>query len=247
MTLTIIGSNSDGNAYLLHNSKEALMIEAGVQFKKVQRELYYNTGLIKGCIITHEHGDHAAFAGAVQAHGIRVLASAGTIAAINNKEKTTNAFILKAEHSYRIGGFRIMPFDVNHDAAEPFGFLIHHPDMGVALFATDTASIEQDFEGLNKIIIEANFSEDIIDRRIMNGQLSTKQATRTRASHMSIEKTKRFLETTDLTAVTDIVLIHLSDGNSHAEDFQKTITAATGKMVHIADKEKSIPFYIEPF
>lgn len=247
MTLTILGSNSDGNAYLLHTSKEALMLEAGVQFKKVQREIDYNTGLIKGCIITHEHGDHAAFAGSVQAHGIRVMASAGTISAINSKEKTTNAFILEAEKTYKIGGFRVMPFNVNHDAAEPFGYLIQHPEMGVALFATDTASIEQDFEGLNKIIIEANFSEDIVDRRIMNGHLSATQASRTRASHMSIEKTKRFLETTDLTAVTDIVLIHLSDGNSNAEDFKKTITAASGKKVWVADKEMSISFMVEPF
>lgn len=247
MTLTILGSSSSGNAYLLHTSKEALMLEAGVQFKKIQRALDYKTGLIQGCIITHEHGDHAAFAGSVQAHGIRIMGSAGTIAAINSKEKTTNAFILKAEHSYKIGGFRIMPFNVNHDAAEPFGYLIQHPEMGVALFATDTASIEQDFDGLNKIIIEANFSEDIVDNRIMNGHLSATQASRTRASHMSIEKTKRFLETTDLTGVTDIVLIHLSDGNSHSENFKKTITAATGKKVWIADKEMSISFMVEPF
>ena len=34
MKLTVIGSRSDGNAYVLQNADEALLLEAGLPFKK---------------------------------------------------------------------------------------------------------------------------------------------------------------------------------------------------------------------
>lgn len=35
MELTVLGSSSEGNAYVLQNAGEALLLEAGIPFKKV--------------------------------------------------------------------------------------------------------------------------------------------------------------------------------------------------------------------
>jgi hypothetical protein len=42
-------------------------------------------------------------------------------------------------------------------------------------------------------------------------------------------------------------LIHLSDSNSNAGEFQQGIHDATGKTVHIAEKEMSLNFNKTPF
>lgn len=67
---------------------------------------------------------------------------------------------------YKIGEFTVMPFPTIHDAAEPVGFLIHHKNCGLVLFLTDTAYSEYRFEGLNNIIIEANYDMRIIQKRM---------------------------------------------------------------------------------
>jgi uncharacterized surface protein with fasciclin (FAS1) repeats len=64
---------------------------------------------------------------------------------------------------------------------------------------------------------------------------------------MSIETCKGLLEANDLTAVNNIVLIHLSDGNSNAADFKKQVQDLTGKTVHIAGKDMVIDLNKTPF
>jgi hypothetical protein len=51
----------------------------------------------------------------------------------------------------------------------------------------------------------------------------------------------------DLSAVNNIVLIHLSDCNSNALEFQQGIKKATGKTVHIANKLMILKFNKTPF
>lgn len=242
MTLKIIGSSSEGNGYILETESEALVMEAGCRLQDILEAIDHNLQKIQGCIITHEHGDHAKHAKHYQQRGIRIMASKGTIEKIG-----TDGRILKAEQPYRTGGFTIIPFIVAHDAAEPFGYLIHHQEMGTALFATDTVRIDYDFEGLNNILIEANYSDDIADERIREGKLRAYQHRRTEQSHMSLETCRRTLRGLDLSQVNNIVLIHLSDGNSNAEEFRRTIEAATGRLVHIADRGIIIPFNKTPF
>lgn len=55
MELSIIGSSSKGNGYILQNEKDALVIEAGVSLQKVKVMIDYNISKIRGVIISHEH------------------------------------------------------------------------------------------------------------------------------------------------------------------------------------------------
>lgn len=63
---------------------------------------------------------------------------------------------------------------------------------------------------------------------------------RTMKSHMEFDTCKETLLANDLSAVNHIVLIHLSDGNSNADDFKQGIQLATAKTVHIAQKGMTI-------
>ena len=72
-----------------------------------------------------------------------------------------------------------MAFKTKHDCADPVGFLIHHKEMGLMLFATDTYYLEYNFEGLNHIFIECNYAKDILYKNVNDGIITNKLKNRT--------------------------------------------------------------------
>ena len=53
-------------------------------------------------------------------------------------------------------------------------------------------------------------------------------------SHMEIETTKGILRANDLSAVSEIILVHLSGNNSDARRFAKEISETAGMPTYIA-------------
>lgn len=250
MQLKVLGSSSKGNCYLLDNGKEALVIECGISFKEVQKAVNFDVSRIKGAIVSHEHGDHGKHVeNFIQAH-IPVYMSTGTLHEVvkNFKSPYLSPLMMEAGSVINIGNFRIQAFDTQHDAAEPFGFLIFHPECGMVLFATDTYYLHYTFAGLNNILIECNFRQDILDANVEAGRLPSALRMRTMKSHMEYDTCKETLLANDLSRVNNIVLIHLSDGNSNASEFKQGIQEATGKTIHIAVKGLTIDnFNVSPF
>lgn len=240
MQLKIIGSNSAGNAYILESATEAILIECGVKFDKIKQAIGFNLRKIKGCFISHEHLDHCITLNAIMAAGIDVYATMGTAKA-RCIENHFRFYELVERAPYNVGEFRVMPFEVKHDAAQPVGFLIEHKECGRVLFLTDSFYCGYTFKGLNNIIVEANYCEQIIDMKLKEG---ANKFVRDRVieSHMSIQTCLQLLKANDLSAVNNIVLIHLSDNNSNAEDFKQQVQEQTGKNVVIADKGMCIDF-----
>lgn len=245
MKLKVLGSSSRGNCYILENGSEALILEAGVKFAEVQRALHFNIGKIVGCLITHEHKDHAGYI-LTFPQFVDVFCSRGTADSANIGEKP-KTHIVSESKPFTAGTFRIIPFAAKHDAAEPLGFFINHPETGNVLFATDTYYLPCKFAGLSNILIEANYRLDILESNIAAGLIPTAMRNRIVQSHLSYEHCLQALQANDLRKVNRIVLIHLSDGNSHAQEFKEGIRKATGKTVHIAENGLDISFNKAPF
>lgn len=239
MKLTIIGSNSAGNAYILENDQEALLIECGVRFQRIKEALGFNLRKVVGCIVTHEHKDHCAAVNDVLGAGIEVHASAGThlamMTVMHHLARTTFA-----GDQFSVGGFKVRPFDVKHDCKEPIGFMINHPETGNVLFLTDSYYTEYTFRGLNNVIIEANYCQKILDQKVQAGASPSFLRDRVIQSHMSLKTCKETLQANDLSAVNNIVLIHLSDGNSDSRRFKKEVEEQTGKTVYVAEAGMTI-------
>lgn len=246
MNLTVINSNSQGNAYILHNAKEALLIECGVDMKRIKQALNFNMAKVVGCLISHEHKDHCKAVNEVMAAGINVYASYGTHRAMKT-EGSHRAKFLHPLGKADIGGFMVKGFEAKHDAAQPLVFLIRHQECGTVLFLTDSYYCEHLFNDLNNIIIEANYCQTILDRRMEDGENPKFLRDRVIESHMSLATCKETLQAYNLSTVNNIVLIHLSDGNSDAARFKKEVEEATGKTVHIAEAGLTIPFNKNPF
>lgn len=244
MNLKVIGTGSQGNTYLLYNKEEVLLIECGVTIKKIKEALNFDFSKVIGCIISHEHLDHCKAVKDILSAGIKVYASHGTLEVTRVLEHH-KTHPIQSKKIYQIGNFKIIPFDVRHDAKEPLGFLIQHPECGVVCFLTDTFYSPYKFNGLNNLIIEANFCEDIIDQKLKFDKKFLRD--RILKSHLSIQKCIDLLNVNDLSAVNQIVLIHLSDSNSNEIEFQKKVQEATGKNTIVAYNGLDIPFNKTPF
>lgn len=244
MRLHIINSNSDGNCYLFtDNEGNTLIVECGVRFDRIKQAVNFNFSKVVGCLVTHEHGDHCKGAKDTVNAGIDIYATAGTIKGLKFKSHRLNP-ITKGK-AFNLGPFSIIAFDSHHDVNEPCGFLIKHEEMGTTLFLTDTIYCDYNFPGLTNILIEANYSQDIIDEKLSGNRFLRNRVIQ---SHMSIETCIETLKANDLTKVNNIVLIHLSDRNSDAKVFKKRIEDATLKTVSIATAGLTFEnFDITPF
>jgi phosphoribosyl 1,2-cyclic phosphodiesterase len=232
IAITPLASSSKGNCYHVTDGKTALLLEAGIRYKDIQRALNFQVSSIAGCLISHEHGDHGKAAAEVMKAGIDVYASQGTLDALGLSGH--RAKLIKAKQQFQIGTWTILPFDVQHDVAEPLGFLLVNRAGEKLVFATDTYYIRYRFPGLTHIMVECNYSLRILDENISAGRVPAVMKKRLLKSHFSLEHVKDFLQANDLSKVQEIWLLHLSDNNSDAALFKREIQELTGKQVFIA-------------
>lgn len=228
MSIKVLASGSSGNCYLLETEKETLIIECGIRYRDILKGLNFDLNKVVGCLISHEHGDHSKAINEIMNAGIDVYMSVGTKEGINFKSPATHRInIVEHGKRYKIGGFDIVPFAVEHDTKEPLGFLVQHKELGKILFATDTYYLRNTFKNVHHILIECNYSEDILD------EIPPYRA-RVLKSHMSLETLKEALKTWNLKKTKDITLIHISEGNGEPERFREEIEELTGIKTYVA-------------
>lgn len=211
MRLKTIASGSTGNAYVLETNKGSLLIEAGIPINRIKKALNYDFSNIQGCLVTHEHGDHAKAIKDIANLGIDVLGSRGAFKALNC---TSHRFVpVRHGQAKTIGEFEVLPFNVEHDVDEPLGFLIKQGNERL-LFATDTYYLRYRFNNLTYIAIECNYVRSVMEEGLEKGTIDIKRVARTMKSHMSLENLIEFLKANNLSKVKEIHLLHLSNDNS---------------------------------
>jgi phosphoribosyl 1,2-cyclic phosphodiesterase len=229
--ITALASSSKGNCYHITDGSTPILLECGIRFKDIQKQLNFKTSNLAGCLVTHEHKDHCAGLQDVLKAGINCYMSAGTAEAIGIKHHRIKT--VEAKKQFTIGTWTILPFDVQHDVSEPYGFLLMNKQGEKLLFATDTYYIRYRFLGLTHIMIECNYSLKILNENIASGRVPKVMKQRLLRSHFSLENVKDFLRANDLSKVQEIWLLHLSDNNSDARLFKQEIMELTGKMVFV--------------
>lgn len=245
MKLKVLGSSSSGNCYILESKEETLIIELGVSFKEVLQVLDTSKKVV-GALITHEHGDHSKSVKDALAHGIKAFMTSGTASKLF-EEKHYFCKEIKYRNEYQIGHFKVVPFETEHDVEEPCGFIIKHPEMGTLVFATDTYYIRYNIRGVNHWMIECNYSEKILDQNIALGNIHPRQAKRVQKSHFEFENVKEFFRTKNLQKTKNVVLLHLSAGNSDVNLFIDEIHEIVNKPTYVAYKGLELDLTLCPF
>ena len=234
MKIKTLATGSTGNAYLVEDGGTVLLLECGIPKRELMRRSGYRLSEVDACLITHEHGDHARAVRDVMALGIPVWCSKGTAVALGIDGDTMARPIMTPELVFRIGSMIITPIALEHDAAEPLGWLIYSEVSNQRLvFITDTKSADIMLPAVHHIMVECNHTG-------LAGMLQTNayHAERVVRSHMSLDDCIRFLRHQNLSQVQDIYLIHISSSHGDPEAMQRAVAAATGRQVIIARPEK---------
>lgn len=227
-----LASGSKGNCYHITDGSTPLLLECGISYRNIQIGLNFQTSNLAACLVSHEHQDHCKAIEDIMKAGIDCYMSYGTKNALGvtgHRIKT-----IKPLKQFKIGTWTILPFETQHDAEEPIGFLLQNQAVEKLLFATDTYYIKYKFKGLTHIMVECNYALDILRANVEAGTVPSALKNRLLRSHFSLDHVKDFLMANDLSQVKKIWLLHLSDGNSDAGRFKREIQELTGKTVYIA-------------
>lgn len=232
MKLRCFGSGSSGNCYILENATEVLIIEAGVRFKDVKIALDFNVSKIVGVVTTHIHKDHNEYLGQYKASGIQVLCFGAEMPEYDAGKMR--------HYLLGMGKFRIKPFPLVHDVP-CYGFLITHPDMGRLVYITDTEYCKYRFNGLNHILVEANYSPDCME------STDTPKRHHVLTGHMSIDTAVEFLRANKSPELRNVVLLHLSESNSDESQFKAAAEAVVDCPVYVANNGMEVELREFPF
>lgn len=244
MELTVLNSGSLSNGYVLQDSDSALVIETGTNIQECLKALSFNTAKVCGCILSHEHGDHSKYIEKYLQY-MQVYCSRGTREGIKFRSKRRPE-VVEALKTFKIGKFTVMPFPVQHDSNEPFGYLIKWGD-NLVLFATDTYYLKYRFEGLTGVMIECNYDKETLKHCVDSGITNKIVMRRTLRSHMSLDTCIDTLKANDLSRVNNIVLLHVSQNNLNKEAAVKAVENAIYKRVYVAKKGLKLNFNVTPF
>ena len=226
INIHVMGSGSAGNCYRIEKNNGSLLIECGFPCGKIVEWLNYDISDIDGCLISHAHQDHARAAIKLSLMGMSIYASMGTFNKI--AWPVHGGDVLKHNKVTTIGPWEVKPILMVHDCAEPIGFLIRNGEDRL-LFATDTAQMPYRVGWVNYVMIECNYSLDILDESLRSGSIDRCQYERVIFSHFGLENVLKWLETgVPKSRLREIHLIHMSDRHIDPQRARSHVMRSTG-------------------
>ena len=191
--ITALASGSNGNCYYVGNEREAVLVDAGVSCREIEkrmRRLGLSMTKVKAVFVSHEHSDHI--------KGLRVLTNKYklpvyiTTSTLRNGVYLDKALVFpfRAFESVSIGALEIHPFPKLHDAADPYSFVVSSEGIKIGVFTDIGRPCENliyHFGQCHAAFLEANYDEHMLEvggypyylkKRISGefGHLSNKQA-----------------------------------------------------------------------
>jgi phosphoribosyl 1,2-cyclic phosphodiesterase len=230
MEIRILGSGSSGNAYWVSDGNTPLLLECGLPIRKIREGVDFKLSTVAGCLVSHEHGDHAKSVTELMKAGVDVYASHDTHVVLGTNGHH-RALDLLPGAALLLGTWKVQAFAVEHDAVDPCGFVLDSMLTHERLvYSGDTGYIRNRFAGMTHVLVECNNTWDAV----REGSAPRSLKERVVKTHMSLDTVKGFLAANDLSRVREIWLLHLSDAHSDAERFRREIQELTGKEVRVA-------------
>jgi len=232
MDIKVLASGSKGNCYVIDDGSSMLLIDAGISVKDINVGTGFRLHAVDGCLISHAHKDHSKSAEKLTKFGVDIYTSQGTIDVCKLSGHRIKR--IKKLEKISIGGYEVLPFDVEHDVPEPFGFVIKSNYTGEKLlYFTDTYYVKYRFPGMNYIMAECNYDIEVMKANVETGYIPAFLAKRLFSSHMSIAVLLEFLMANDLSNLRHVYLLHISESNSDIVFFKSEVQKLTGAEVHI--------------
>lgn len=241
-----LSSGSSGNCQYIETESTRLIIDAGFSGKRIEqllKEIDVDPRSLDGILVTHEHIDHSKGVGVLsRRYGIPVYANEKTwlgMELIVKQVKTENTKVFITNKNIEVKDVLIHPFNVNHDALEPVGYILFNGDKKLS-FLTDTGwvndSMKAKIRNSHLFFMESN--HDI--RMLKEGSYPwpLKQRILSPYGHLSNDDAAAVLGDV-LKGESEIVLLaHLSQDNNIPELAYETVR--TGLMSQGFDVDNDI-------
>ena len=226
----VLASGSDGNCTVIQFDDEAVMIDAGVSYCKINRYMAQegvDPGSIKALLLTHEHSEHTVGAGpTARKLDIPVYCNMNTYRA--SKLGKVEHCETRTSECFSVGGIRITPLPTSHDAAEPNAF-VAEMDGKKVLLATDTGKLtprlEEALAEADVAVIESNYNR----KMLADGPYPVflKRHIDSDRGHLSNEACAAALRRT-MGGSRQVFLAHLSKTNNTPDVAREEVASLTG-------------------
>lgn len=245
----IFSSGSRQNCFYLESDEAAVLIDMGISFRCLRgmlEGLGRRPDQLSAVLVSHEHIDHT--------RGLPMLLKQASLPLHVHPAShrclqlpADNLFELYAHTPLTIGDLTILPFPVQHDAVNTFGFkVIHH---GRSLFlASDLGSFDETLIALSAscdaIGIEANYDVQILQQCGYPPHL--KRRIRSDRGHLSNDDAMRFLHQAIGSSTRAVFMLHLSANSNSREQVQRhlderLIAAYPGVAFYISYRDRALP------
>ena len=231
MQLSVIGSSSDGNCYLLMDGEHYIALDCGRPFDEVRRGCNYTTSCIEAAIISHEHTDHVSNIKDFFRQGIDCYTGDKQAENIGDTRLKT----LPEKKWSDIYGWKILPFSIPHDEVPNFAYVIKRNDHTIC-YATDFEYLPFTLKsfGITTWLIECNHSIEI--EQFAN----SKNYEHVLRGHSSLETVKSLLALNITESTKNIICCHLSSRNSDADQIITELTDIVPETVNVKIARKGL-------
>ncbi len=162
LEITTLFSGSSGNAVLLDNGQDALLIDSGVSGKRLAASFSMDErSRLRAILVTHEHMDHVSGLGvAARKFSVPVYATEGTLSHLPNSVGILpQAVAISPDEPFSVGSITVTPFSIPHDAASPVGYRFSDGESEAAI-ATDLGYMNRrllrNLLGCHTVLLESN-------------------------------------------------------------------------------------------
>lgn len=230
--LTVLGSGSKGNAFVLEQGSDLLLIDAGFSHRELERRMAQADlvpGKLTGIAVTHEHGDHASGATRMAARlKVPLIASSGTWSRLRRGGEPCEFRPLDSRATVEVGGFALTACPTSRDATEPLALAItlaNGVSVGVAYdLGRPTQALRYFLRNRHCLVLEANHDETLL--RTCGYPATVQERIIGPGGHLSNLAAARLLEELHHAALGTVVLAHLSQRANHPERAREVVGAS---------------------
>ncbi len=221
LSFVSLASGSTGNASVVCNGRDALLVDCGISCKQVLLRMEaagLSTSQLRGILVTHEHSDHVAGVRVTaQRLGLPVYMTVSCAQAAKLPESIEVRYFV-AGVRFQVAGLEVEPYRVPHDSVDPVGFVIGSgPDrVGICTdLGSVTALVIDKLRSCQVVLLE--FNHDV--KMLMDGPYpwSLKKRVRGRHGHLSNEQAAQILQSLGDGVLEVVLLAHLSEKNNRPD------------------------------
>jgi phosphoribosyl 1,2-cyclic phosphodiesterase len=247
--ITSLNSGSNGNCYYLGNESEAILIDAGITCREIEKRmkrLKLSVQKVKAVFVSHEHSDHIKGIEVVsKKYQIPIYITAHTLLSARLKLEKHLIIPFSEYDQITIGSITIIPFPKFHDASDPYSFLVDCKKIKVGIF-TDIGSlcehVIKHFQQCNAAFLETNYDEKMLNDG--NYPFHLKKRISGGMGHLSNMQALELFTKYKPAFMTHLFLSHLSKNNNNPQLVKDLFNAyADGVEIVIASRYEETAVY----